>query len=155
MREVFAYIARCIAPAAAHINALVAAEELHFGIGGHHHLEEPAVDAFAQQHIAIGKPLCAAEDLGEVLAADGNGQPVLAIRRLPDQLAVARIDFDSAQRAAAIRWKLEKAGNKIGPYDLQIAAQAMAFGATLISHNVREFSRVEGLALEDWEVGAV
>jgi len=37
----------------------------------------------------------------------------------------------------------------IGPYDLMIAA--LAHNLTLVTHNVREFSRVEGLQIEDWE----
>ena len=41
----------------------------------------------------------------------------------------------------------------IGPYDLQIAAIALANGCTLVTHNISEFSRVRGLALEDWEGG--
>ena len=40
----------------------------------------------------------------------------------------------------------------IGPNDLLIAAIAVVHGATLITHNVREFSRVVGLTYEDWEV---
>jgi tRNA(fMet)-specific endonuclease VapC len=40
----------------------------------------------------------------------------------------------------------------IGPYDLQIASIAIANGYTLVSHNTREFSRVPGLLLEDWEM---
>lgn len=38
----------------------------------------------------------------------------------------------------------------IGPNDLLIAATALAHGATLVSNNVREFRRVEGLLLEIW-----
>ena len=40
----------------------------------------------------------------------------------------------------------------IGPYDVQIAAIAVANGCTLVTHNTREFSRIPGLLLEDWEV---
>lgn len=44
-------------------------------------------------------------------------------------------------------------GSPIGPYDLQIAAIAIANSLTLVTHNVREFSRVENLTIEDWEAG--
>jgi tRNA(fMet)-specific endonuclease VapC len=50
-----------------------------------------------------------------------------------------------------IRAELAKAGTPIGPNDLQIAAIAIAHDLTLVTHNTREFSRVEGLKLEDWE----
>lgn len=40
----------------------------------------------------------------------------------------------------------------IGPFDMQIAAIALANGLTLITHNTTEFSRVPGLMIEDWQV---
>jgi tRNA(fMet)-specific endonuclease VapC len=42
-------------------------------------------------------------------------------------------------------------GTPIGAYDLQIAAIALANNLILVTHNVNEFSRVEGLQIEDWE----
>jgi tRNA(fMet)-specific endonuclease VapC len=62
--------------------------------------------------------------------------------------------FDSAAAliAAEIRAHLAKAGTPIGPYDLQIAAIAIANNATLVTHNTREFQRVPGLLIDDWEV---
>jgi tRNA(fMet)-specific endonuclease VapC len=50
-----------------------------------------------------------------------------------------------------VRAELAKAGTPIGPNDLQIAAIAIAHDLTLVTHNTREFSRVDGLKLEDWE----
>ena len=60
-------------------------------------------------------------------------------------------DWDSALKAAEIRWELEKNGNKIGPYDLQLGGQALALNLTLVTHNSREFQRMNGLRIEDWE----
>lgn len=61
---------------------------------------------------------------------------------------------DAAQRhAAQIRADLARAGTPIGPYDLLIAAIALANDLTLVTHNTREFGRVAGLQIEDWEVG--
>lgn len=51
---------------------------------------------------------------------------------------------------AKIRDQLETAGTVIGPYDLQIASIALRRGLTLVTRNTREFSRVEGLKIEDW-----
>ncbi len=53
-----------------------------------------------------------------------------------------------------IRAQLAIAGTPIGPYDLQIAAITLANNLTLVTHNTREFSRVEGLQIEDWEAAA-
>lgn len=51
-----------------------------------------------------------------------------------------------------IRAQLARAGTPIGAYDLQIAAIALANDLTLVTHNTREFERVEGLQIDDWEV---
>jgi tRNA(fMet)-specific endonuclease VapC len=55
-----------------------------------------------------------------------------------------------ATAAATIRARLESAGTPIGPLDTLIGATALAAGATLVTHNVREFSRIPGLSTEDW-----
>jgi len=61
-------------------------------------------------------------------------------------------DERDAQEAGALRNELRAIGKPIGPYDLLIAAQARARKLVLVTHNVREFGRVAGLALSDWEV---
>ena len=60
-------------------------------------------------------------------------------------------DDHSAEHYGLIRRDLERAGAIIGPNDLMIAATARAHGLVLVTHNTREFSRVDGLNLEDWE----
>lgn len=50
------------------------------------------------------------------------------------------------------RARLAKLGTPIGPNDLFIAAIAIANKLILVTHNTREFSRVAGLPIEDWEV---
>lgn len=50
-----------------------------------------------------------------------------------------------------IRSSLSAKGTPIGPYDLQIAAIALANNLILVTHNTREFSRIADLRLEDWE----
>ena len=49
-----------------------------------------------------------------------------------------------------LRAELERAGTPIGPNDMLIAAHALATDRILVTGNVREFSRVPGLAVEDW-----
>ena len=51
---------------------------------------------------------------------------------------------------AEIRATLEKSGNSIGANDLLIAATALNQKATLVTHNIDEFSRIQSLEIEDW-----
>ncbi len=53
-------------------------------------------------------------------------------------------------QAGIIRSTLEKLGKPIGNYDYLIAAHALELGATLVTNNIKEFQRVEGLRLENW-----
>ena len=74
--------------------------------------------------------------------------------RLADFLAgpvdVLAFDVDDAAEAGHIRADLESRGTPIGPYDLLIAAQARRRDALLVTANLREFNRVEGLRVENW-----
>lgn len=54
------------------------------------------------------------------------------------------------QHYGQIRAHLTRQGQPIGPNDLFIAAHALALDMTLVSNNLREFSRVPGLKLENW-----
>ncbi|WP_372072523.1 type II toxin-antitoxin system VapC family toxin [Tistrella mobilis] len=66
--------------------------------------------------------------------------------------AVPILPFDEPSDAAyaRIRRDLEQAGTPIGPNDLLIAAHCLALGAVMVTANVREFSRVKGLMVENW-----
>ncbi|MEP6519866.1 type II toxin-antitoxin system tRNA(fMet)-specific endonuclease VapC [Microcoleus vaginatus] len=61
-------------------------------------------------------------------------------------------DDQSAVIYGQIRAQLAASGTPIGPNDLLIASIALANNLILVTHNTREFSRVEGLRLEDWEI---
>jgi tRNA(fMet)-specific endonuclease VapC len=56
-----------------------------------------------------------------------------------------------AEHYGSIRADLVRSGNTIGPNDLLIAATARAHDLTLVTNKTREFSRVVGLRLEDWQ----
>lgn len=56
----------------------------------------------------------------------------------------------AARHYGRLRAELEAAGTPIGGYDLMIAAHALSLGLTLVTNNVREFSRVRGLRLSNW-----
>lgn len=62
------------------------------------------------------------------------------------------LDFDSgaAEEYGRIRADLEKRGTPIGPMDMLIAGHAKSRGLIVVTNNIREFARVEGLQLENW-----
>jgi tRNA(fMet)-specific endonuclease VapC len=62
------------------------------------------------------------------------------------------VDFNDkdAEVFGIIRANLEKEGQIMGPYDLQIAAQAITRGLVLVTNNVKEFERIKGLRIENW-----
>jgi tRNA(fMet)-specific endonuclease VapC len=60
-------------------------------------------------------------------------------------------DDECAHEYGLLRADLSRAGTPIGANDLMIAAIARRHNATLVTHNVTEFTRVGGLAVEDWE----
>ncbi len=63
------------------------------------------------------------------------------------------VPFDDrcAEHYAGIRAELASQGKPIGPHDLLITATARAYELVLVTHNIREFGRVVGLRIEDWE----
>jgi len=67
------------------------------------------------------------------------------------QFEVVEFDQEDSRQAGAIGAALAIAGTPIGPYDVLIAGQAQARDLILITHNTGEFSRVNGLRIEDWE----
>jgi len=69
-----------------------------------------------------------------------------------DALRLTVLDFEGedAREAGKVRAHLAQRGRPIGPYDVLIAGQALRHRMILVTANVREFSRVPGLACEDW-----
>ena len=65
---------------------------------------------------------------------------------------IHRIEFDDADARATgeVRALLEQEQRRIGAYDSMLAGQAVRRGLTLVTANVKEFERVEGLMWEDW-----
>ena len=75
------------------------------------------------------------------------------IRQIMDFLAdfeIIPFEKDDAYTYAQIRSSLERKGLIIGDNDMLIAASALLRNATLVTNNTREFSRIDGLLLDDW-----
>lgn len=92
--------------------------------------------------------------LYELLYGAERSQNPAQIRREVEyfaaRLSVLPFDDDAAAHTAEIRADLEARGCVIGPYDLMIAGHARSKGLVVVSGNLREFTRVNGLRSEDW-----
>lgn len=80
-------------------------------------------------------------------ARERNG---LALDLMLVRIDIAPFTSETAERYGEVRAALEHSGTPIGPLDTLIAAHALSLGLMLVTSNVREFSRVEGLSVEDW-----
>ncbi len=74
------------------------------------------------------------------------------LQKLFAPLQSFEFDDAAAEHYAQIRAHLTAQGNVIGANDLMIAAIARAHQLILVTHNTGEFSRVQGLPVEDWEL---
>lgn len=92
----------------------------------------------------------------ELLFGARHSQRVTSNLRLLERFfgPIESLPFDDrcAEFYAGIRTDLVKRGQLIGPNDMLIAATARAHDLILVTHNSREFSRVVGLTIEDWEM---
>jgi tRNA(fMet)-specific endonuclease VapC len=81
--------------------------------------------------------------------------PDISLRKQLEFLAtIQTVAFDEAAARiyGTLRAQIERQGTPIGGNDVLIAATALAQQLILVTHNTREFSRIHGLSLEDWEI---
>ena len=107
-------------------------------------------EAMRPEEIALCSVVKAELFFGAVKSANPE-RNLLRVHRFAERLVSFPFDDPAALVYGEIRSRLEKSGTPIGPNDLLIAAIALAQGATLVTHNTREFARVPELPLVDWE----
>lgn len=98
----------------------------------------------AMSSVSLLELVCGAE---KSAAPDRN---LRDIEGLTARMDVLPFDAAAATHAGRIRAELARAGTPIGPYDQMIAGHARGLGLTLVSNNLREFERVQGLLMENW-----
>lgn len=74
----------------------------------------------------------------------------LALLMLLANIEILNFDVDAADCYGKIKADLDKKGMPIDPLDMMIAGHAMSMGYAVVTNNVKEFSRVQGLILENW-----
>jgi predicted nucleic acid-binding protein len=82
--------------------------------------------------------------------SDEPAKSRLQVERLTARLEVLTFDQEAAAHYGDIRADLERRGCVIGPYDLMIAGHARSQGLVVVTGNLGEFTRVDGLRCEDW-----
>ena len=74
----------------------------------------------------------------------------LALSMLLANMEILDFDVDAADCYGKIRAGLERKGTPIGPLDMMIAGHAQSLGYTVVTNNMKEFSRVSALRIENW-----
>lgn len=77
-------------------------------------------------------------------------QNKIALTEFVTPLELLPFTSQAALEFGKIRWDLERRGKIIGQLDMLIAAHALSMGCTLVTNNVREFKRINGLKIENW-----
>lgn len=112
------------------------------------------VEALATFNRHAGQMCISTITLAELMhGAEKSTQPEHNLGRVEDfvsRLEVLVYDHKAATHYGQIRAELERKGTPIGVNDLHIAGHARSEGLILVTNNLREFERVEGLRRENW-----
>ena len=115
--------------------------------GDNQKLVDKMRDAFGE--LCLSVIVLAEREFGVTKGSNANARIKLA--ELAQTIPVEPLTRDDCTHYAAVRHDLEARGEGIGPMDTLIAAQALRLGATIVTRNVREFARVSGLKVENWQ----
>jgi tRNA(fMet)-specific endonuclease VapC len=75
---------------------------------------------------------------------------LIAIEHFVARLEVLPFDAKAAAHYGQLRAELARAGTPCGPHDMQIGGHARSEGLIVVTNNLREFSRMPGVRVEDW-----
>ena len=84
------------------------------------------------------------------LEKKGSMRLINEVNSVLKKMTIISFDESHSEFYGKIRTTLEKSGNPLDNMDILIAASALAAKATLVSNNVKHFSRIKGLKIEDW-----
>jgi len=116
--------------------------------GGHPRLDE-RIAAVPMDDVCISA-VTRAELLYGVRLKPGAERLARLVGAFLSRVRTVAWDEPIADRFAIVAADLDLAGQRIGAFDTMVAAHALAIGATLITNTAAHFSRVSGLAIENW-----
>jgi tRNA(fMet)-specific endonuclease VapC len=102
----------------------------------------------------IGVSSVVAAELALGVAKSGSARNRQALEMFLAPLEIAPFDAAAVWAYGDVRADLERRGEPIGSLDTLIAAHALSINAVLVTNNTREFSKVQGLQLENWVTAA-
>lgn len=108
------------------------------------HLSQSIAEPRALSVITFGELLCGA------MKCNQPAQNVASVRRIGELYPIIDLTPPIIERFAALRVQLEREGQRLDDFDLLIAATALHMRYSLVTSNLRHFSRIPGLAVEDW-----
>jgi tRNA(fMet)-specific endonuclease VapC len=73
-----------------------------------------------------------------------------ALKNFLSSFEIVSFELKDTEIYGIIRSELERKGESIGPYDMQLAAQALSRNYTFVTNNTKEFQRIKKLTLENW-----
>ncbi len=100
-------------------------------------------------HVRLSSIVLAELEFGA--AKSGLARHRARLDGLLTMIPIEPFTYRDADHYGRLRATLQRRGEMIGPLDALIAAQALRLGATIVTHNLREFQRVPGLKCEDWQ----
>ena len=103
-----------------------------------------------RRNIAI--PAVVSAELMYGASKSNNADNKDKVERFLRKFEIVPLDFEVSRAYGDIRTALERKGQRIGYHDMLIAATALTFRAVLVTNNTREFSRIDGLLLDDWTI---
>ena len=109
------------------------------------------IERFRQYPIGeIGVSSITTAELAFGVTKSGSARNRMALEKFLAPLELLPFSDDAMWRYGSVRTELERAGTPIGALDTLIAAHALARGLILVSNNLKEFARVDGLRCENW-----
>ncbi|MGQ0506068.1 MAG: type II toxin-antitoxin system VapC family toxin [Myxococcaceae bacterium] len=112
--------------------------------------ESPTRRMFAEDRANLMVSVIVESELRAGLMKKGSAKSLRLLDSFLAPLMVLEFTRSDAAIYAELRSKLERKGKPVGANDMLIAAQALGRGLVLATNNVREFSVIEGLRLENW-----
>ncbi len=104
-----------------------------------------------QEGLAISAISLAEMEYG-VQASTNQQKNTVSLLRFLSIVSILPFERDAALEYGKIRADLRRKGTPIGTMDMLIAAHAKSEHLIVVTHNTREFERVEGLQLDDWYI---